>query len=67
MGNCFCLSRNPSKAYQKDGNYMSTQSKGKRNPCAPQYICEDWPLTEFCDHNVPAKLKLDDLGTGTYS
>jgi serine/threonine protein kinase len=46
------------------GKCLSTGVEG--NPQIPERIYENWPLTEFWDRKVPVKLKLSDLGAGTY-
>lgn len=46
------------------GKCLPTGVKG--NPQIPERIYENRPLTEFWDRETPVKLKLSDLGAGTY-
>ena len=65
-GNQLLSPTHPIENPSEGGKSMSTRSDGKWNPHTPQRIYEDRPLREFWDHTAPAKLKLSDLGAGTY-
>jgi serine/threonine protein kinase len=66
-GNMMLSLTHPIENLSGEGRSMSMQIDGKRDPCAPRYIHEDWPLTEFCDYMAPVEVKLSDFGAGTYS
>lgn len=65
-GNLLVSLTRPIEGLSEGGKSMSTQSNGKRNPCAPRHIHQGRPLTEFWDDKAPTKLKLSDFGVGTY-
>ncbi|KAK3615373.1 hypothetical protein LTR22_027463 [Elasticomyces elasticus] len=48
------------------GRSVSAQIHGKRNPCAPEHIYEDRPLTEFCDTWLPQNSSLLILVPATF-
>jgi serine/threonine protein kinase len=65
-GNLLLSLAHPIENLPGEGKSVSTRIEGERNPCAPEFIHEDRPLTEFLDRMAPAKLKLSDFGAGTY-
>ncbi|KAK3615648.1 hypothetical protein LTR22_027351 [Elasticomyces elasticus] len=65
-GNLLLSLTHPIENLSTGGRSVSAQIHGKRNPCAPDHIYEDRPLTEFCDHMAPAKFKLADFCAGKY-
>jgi len=65
-GNLLLSLTHPIETSSGGGQSVSMRIQGKRDPRAPENIYEDRPLTEFWDCEAPAKLKLADMGAGTY-